>query len=199
MAHFYILRTPPLEKNQHQALLNWTHSFFETIYKKISKAFDPKNHDYADLLFINKEDRAKNYTNTDKVIEQSSHFSKYRPLELKRKFIILEDAHQLSKNHSNKLLKSLEEPPEFITYFFLCPQTSSLLDTIESRGLKITIPLENDLSEDISPIFVNNLNKQFSHLANTQETFSYFSGSHSMQSFVESFKGKPLDLSLIHI
>ena len=42
----------------------------------------------------------------------------YAPQDLRRKVYILDEAHQITKDGWNALLKSLEEPPEFVTFMF---------------------------------------------------------------------------------
>ena len=42
----------------------------------------------------------------------------YAPSDLRRKVYILDEAHQITKDAWNALLKSLEEPPDFVTFMF---------------------------------------------------------------------------------
>jgi DNA polymerase III subunit gamma/tau len=42
----------------------------------------------------------------------------YAPTDLRRKVYILDEAHQITKDAWNALLKSLEEPPEFVVFIF---------------------------------------------------------------------------------
>ena len=42
----------------------------------------------------------------------------YAPTDLKRKVYILDEAHQITKDAWNALLKSLEEPPDFVVFMF---------------------------------------------------------------------------------
>ena len=53
----------------------------------------------------------------------------YAPQDLRRKVYILDEAHQITKDGWNALLKSLEEPPEFVTFMFASthPQDLSLI------------------------------------------------------------------------
>ena len=57
----------------------------------------------------------------------------YPPGELKRKVYILDEAHQITKDAWNALLKSLEEPPEFVVFMFASTEPSGFPPAILSR------------------------------------------------------------------
>lgn len=50
------------------------------------------------------------------------------------KIYVLEDAHNMTVNAQNSLLKSLEEPPPHVVFFLLCDDAEALLETIRSRA-----------------------------------------------------------------
>lgn len=50
-----------------------------------------------------------------------------------RKFYIIYDAVNLSEIAENTMLKSLEEPPEYVSFFLVTSNINKLLDTIKSR------------------------------------------------------------------
>ncbi len=56
------------------------------------------------------------------------------PNDLDDKFYIIEDADKMTLQAQNALLLTLEEPPEFVHFFLLCNNASSLLETIRSRA-----------------------------------------------------------------
>ncbi|KKQ70662.1 MAG: polymerase III subunit gamma and tau, DNA polymerase III subunit gamma/tau protein [Candidatus Peregrinibacteria bacterium GW2011_GWC2_39_14] len=57
----------------------------------------------------------------------------YAPTRAKNKIYIIDEAHMLTKDASNALLKTLEEPPSYV-YFILCTtEAHKILDTIISR------------------------------------------------------------------
>jgi len=59
--------------------------------------------------------------------------SRYAPVEMRYKAIILDECHQLTSEANNSLLKLLEEPPENL-YIFLCTtEPREILPTIHSR------------------------------------------------------------------
>ncbi len=57
----------------------------------------------------------------------------YPPGELQRKVYILDEAHQITKDAWNALLKSLEEPPDFVTFMFASTEPSGFPAAILSR------------------------------------------------------------------
>ena len=56
-----------------------------------------------------------------------------RPAELRRKVYILDEAHQITKDAWNALLKSLEEPPDFVIFMFASTEPSGFPPAILSR------------------------------------------------------------------
>ena len=50
-----------------------------------------------------------------------------------RKFYIIHDAKDIRVESENAMLKTLEEPPEFVSIFLVTNNASTLLDTIKSR------------------------------------------------------------------
>ena len=57
----------------------------------------------------------------------------YAPTDLRRKVYILDEAHQITKDAWNALLKSLEEPPEFVTFMFASTHPQEFPPAILSR------------------------------------------------------------------
>lgn len=60
----------------------------------------------------------------------------YLPLNIKKKIYIIDEAHNLSSQSWNALLKAIEEPPEHIIFLFLTTQANKVLPTILSRCQK---------------------------------------------------------------
>lgn len=58
---------------------------------------------------------------------------KYKPNLLKYKVLILDEAHQLSKDAANALLKILEEPPEYVVFILATTEAHKMIPTISSR------------------------------------------------------------------
>jgi DNA polymerase III subunit gamma/tau len=57
----------------------------------------------------------------------------YAPADLRRKVYILDEAHQITKDAWNALLKSLEEPPDFVTFMFASTHPQDFPPAIVSR------------------------------------------------------------------
>ncbi|HEX5824031.1 MAG TPA: DNA polymerase III subunit gamma/tau [Candidatus Limnocylindrales bacterium] len=57
----------------------------------------------------------------------------YAPSDLRRKVYILDEAHQITKDAWNALLKSLEEPPDFVAFMFASTHPQDFPPAILSR------------------------------------------------------------------
>jgi DNA polymerase-3 subunit gamma/tau len=57
----------------------------------------------------------------------------YAPTDLRRKVYILDEAHQITRDAWNALLKSLEEPPDFVTFMFASTHPQDFPPAILSR------------------------------------------------------------------
>ena len=78
------------------------------------------------------------------------------PATGQRKVYIIDDAHQLNVAAQNTLLKTLEEPPKYITIILIASNSSSFLTTILSRVNKI--PFEGVTSGVLKSYLMNNFN-----------------------------------------
>ena len=61
------------------------------------------------------------------------HDASRRPLEGRYKIFIVQDVHRANDSFSNKLLKTLEEPPDHVILLLTALERSTLLPTIVSR------------------------------------------------------------------
>lgn len=59
--------------------------------------------------------------------------AQWSPQELNRKIYLLDEVHQLSKEATSALLKTLEEPPAYLTFILCTTETNKILPTILSR------------------------------------------------------------------
>lgn len=78
------------------------------------------------------------------------------PATGQRKVYIIDDAHQLNVAAQNTLLKTLEEPPKYITIILIASNSSSFLTTILSRVNQI--PFEGVTSGVLKSYLMNNFN-----------------------------------------
>ena len=60
-------------------------------------------------------------------------FSKYAPSTAKYKIFIIDEVHMLSKQAFNALLKTLEEPPEYLKFIFATTEIKKIPITVVSR------------------------------------------------------------------
>ncbi len=103
----------------------------------------------------NKNDCLKNECNNCKQITESRHidvlemdaasktgvddvrdlieFSRYGPTSSKYKIFIIDEVHMLSKQAFNALLKTLEEPPEYLKFIFATTEVNKIPITVLSR------------------------------------------------------------------
>ncbi len=86
------------------------------------------NSNHIDVLEID----AASKTGVDDVRELIE-FSRYRPTTSKYKIFIIDEVHMLSKQAFNALLKTLEEPPEYLKFIFATTEIKKIPITVLSR------------------------------------------------------------------
>jgi DNA polymerase III subunit delta' len=69
----------------------------------------------------------------EEVRERVIRASSYRPFESEKRVFVIEAAEQMRDESQNALLKTLEEPPDFVHLILLTAEPSMLLETIASR------------------------------------------------------------------
>ena len=69
----------------------------------------------------------------EEVREQVIRASSYRPFEAEKRVFVIEAAEQMRDESQNALLKTLEEPPDFVHLILLTAEPAILLETIASR------------------------------------------------------------------
>jgi DNA polymerase III subunit gamma/tau len=67
-------------------------------------------------------------------IRELREMVRYAPASSRYKVVILDEAHQLTDEASNALLKTLEEPPDRVVFILATTQAEDLADTIKSRA-----------------------------------------------------------------
>jgi len=67
-------------------------------------------------------------------IRELREMVRYAPAAARRKIVILDEAHMLTEEASNALLKTLEEPPERVVFVMATTAPEDLADTIRSRA-----------------------------------------------------------------
>ena len=86
------------------------------------------NSNHIDVLEID----AASKTGIDDVRELIE-FSRYGPTSSKYKIFIIDEVHMLSKQAFNALLKTLEEPPEYLKFIFATTEVKKIPVTVLSR------------------------------------------------------------------
>ena len=89
---------------------------------------DIVNSNHIDVFELDAASRSS-VENTKELIE----FSRYPPTSSKYKIYILDECHMLSKQAWNSLLKTLEEPPEYLKFIFATTEIKKVPITIISR------------------------------------------------------------------
>ena len=74
------------------------------------------------------------------------------PIVSKRKVYIIDDSELMTKEAQNCLLKTLEEPPSFVTIILIVSNENLILNTIKSRCLKLYF---NNLTEEEIKRYIN--------------------------------------------
>jgi DNA polymerase-3 subunit gamma/tau len=67
-------------------------------------------------------------------IRELREMVRYAPAASRHKVVILDEAHQLTDEASNALLKTLEEPPDKVIFVMATTRPEDLVDTIRSRS-----------------------------------------------------------------
>lgn len=102
--------------------------------------FDGNNH--PDFTIINEEGESIKIEQirdiTEKVIE--------KPIISSKKVYIINDCDKMTKEAQNCLLKTLEEPPEFVVLILISSNENLILNTIKSRCMSIKFhPIPDDV------------------------------------------------------
>lgn len=146
LAHFYILESALPEAEAHEALVKFTHEFIREYYQKVEKATLSMTHlmDHPDVYVMGNlhEEEKETKAFTVEESEEFARFFEFRPVQGKRKFAVITEAHRINVTVANKWLKLLEEPQGNVTIFLLNPRRQKLLETIHSRALHLRLPVK---------------------------------------------------------
>ena len=87
-------------------------------------------------------------------IRELREMVRYAPAASRYKVVILDEAHQLTDEASNALLKTLEEPPERVVFILATTEPEELGDTIKSRAQLFQFRLLSfqEISEEIDRV-----------------------------------------------
>ena len=78
-------------------------------------------------------------------VRELIEFSRYGPTSSKYKIFIIDEVHMLSKQAFNALLKTLEEPPEYLKFIFATTEIKKIPITVVSRCQRFDLARVNSL------------------------------------------------------
>ncbi len=125
--------------------------------------YDGNNH--PDFSIINEEGETIKIEYIRALVEKVIE----KPIVSNRKVYIINDADKMTDEAQNCLLKTLEEPPEFITIILISSNENALFNTIKSRCMKVkfnNIPNKDLYDYSINVIGYDNISE---NLLNTFE------------------------------
>ena len=132
LAHFYLISQQG--ENSHDLIAPWLTGLISA-----SLGFDKSEQliNHQDVLIIKNTDHnkkaPKNYHLQD--FTPLFHFFSSESQELQRKFVFIYNAHKLTVQTANQLLKIFEEPQINASIFLLNWTNSGMLETIKSRAV----------------------------------------------------------------
>lgn len=98
---------------------------------------------YPDFFYMDSEN--KESIGIDKIRENIVSDVAVRPYYGKYKIYVIDEADKMTGVAQNALLKTIEEPPEYVVILLLVRNMSLLLETIRSRCIKLLLsPVSND-------------------------------------------------------
>lgn len=130
---------------------------------KACESFDNSNNPDITIIDENEEtiknEQIKNLVNN--VLE--------KPIQSDKKIYIINNSENMTKEAQNSLLKTLEEPPQYVVIILITSNENKLLNTIKSRCLKISFRELND----------NEIKKYFDNISEKipENMFKVFGGS----------------------
>ncbi len=85
-----------------------------------------------------------NTISVEDIRDQINHDVQIKPYSSRRKIYIINDAEKMTPQAQNALLKTLEEPPEYVVILLLTTNASLLLPTLISRSIVLNMkPVED--------------------------------------------------------
>lgn len=105
-----------------------------------------ETHNHPDMKIVNQESETIKINTVREMIQDIYE----KPIQSDKKIYIINDCDKMTKEGQNSLLKTLEEPPEYIVIILIASNSDMILNTIKSRCTKITFEeLKNDEIQEI--------------------------------------------------
>ncbi len=92
---------------------------------------------HPDVLFVDGDTKPRGF-GVDQIRSVRTDV-RIRPNEADRKVYILAQAHHMTEQAQNALLKILEEPPAYTVFLLTCESAQQLLATVRSRCMTVTL------------------------------------------------------------
>lgn len=119
-----------------------------------------------------------------------------KPVISKKKVYIIDDADLMTKEAQNCLLKTLEEPPNYVVIILIVSNENKLLNTIKSRCIKIVFSSLNDAElkeflkgEDIDSDILIKANGSIKNLIHIKENKEIYQ---ELEKTISDIQKKPL-------
>lgn len=150
LAHFYLITAHEAQQDKTSFLKDWTTQTLSEIWKLEGKNLsqdwlkEPSFYQHPDFTIIDIEG-ARALVDSPEVVQWQQQLD-YQAMELKNKWVVWHECEKITESLANKLLKTLEEPPKKTIILFTSSEKAPLLATIESRAIKIRLPLKDDQS-----------------------------------------------------
>lgn len=102
---------------------------------------------HPDVILVSETEKSEIGVDTARTLIKEVYL---RPQMSKKRVFIIKNAEKLNKSAQNALLKIIEEPPEYAVFMLLCENSAMLLNTILSRGVRISIsPLDRESLKEL--------------------------------------------------
>lgn len=121
---------------------------------KCKSCIEFENFNHPDFYFIDEQ----NETIKTETMKNLTKDVLEKPLKNKKKIYIINNSENMTREAQNTLLKTLEEPPEYIVIILITTNINLLLNTIKSRCVRI---LFNKLTDkEVSQYFKGNITQE---------------------------------------
>ena len=130
----YLLKAAELEKNAHAYILEGEKSITFPVAESFGKALIKSP---ADLILP--EHEKPNLFSVEDVRETIAKTVHIRPYGSGKKVYIVTDADKMNVQAQNALLKTIEEPPEYVVIILLAVNAEVFLETILSRCQRLAV------------------------------------------------------------
>lgn len=105
-----------------------------------------ENQGHPDLIYISHE--KENTISIDDIRTQLIANAGIRPFRSPYKIFVMDEAEKMNEKAQNALLKTIEEPPEYVVVMLLVSNEQMLLETIRSRCVNVQLDSSNLIDEN---------------------------------------------------